>query len=207
MTVPVYQQLQFVKEEGRGEGGGGGGGEGEGEGGGIEGGGCDAPSSSLSTRRWRRLPSISLLAASQDHHPNNSTRLLNPKTFGIASWPSLQPSSFIKYSNGKTYSTRHRAIIILGKNRANLNFWKNDLTLRHFSCVLLCNLDFKPCESENASSKIPKKFQTPTCELVISFYCCHSGNRDWPSNRRQRYTCAFEYCGTLTYFCGDHIHM
>ena len=66
----------------------GGGGGGEGEGGGIEGGGCDAPSSSLSTRPWRRLPSISLLAASQDHHPNNSTRLLNPKTFGIASWPS-----------------------------------------------------------------------------------------------------------------------
>ena len=81
LTVPVYQQLQFVKEEGRGGGGGGGRGGGGG-------GGCDAPSSSLSTRPWRRLPSISLLAASQDHHPNNSTRLLNPKTFGIASWPS-----------------------------------------------------------------------------------------------------------------------
>ena len=111
LTVPVYQQLQFVKEEGRGGGGGGGGG------------GCDAPSSSLSTRPWRRLPSISLLAASQDH----KIPIIPPDYWTqkrLALQAGLQPSSFIKYSNGKTYCVSHRAIIIFGKNRANLNFWK-----------------------------------------------------------------------------------
>ena len=36
----------------------------------------------------------------------------------------------------------------------------------------------------------------PMCQLSFLSY---SGTRDCPSNRRQRYTCAFEYCGTLWY--------